>query len=119
MGIQAEDGDQFVGHSWDAEAGLDAGQRVSVDTGYYVEAYPGTVADGLGTALTQFGQRQEALRRSGLPPWAPFEDLEEWELVNWLVNRVNKAGIDEFLKLQIVSPKVILSATHRHCLTIP
>ncbi|KAI9449886.1 hypothetical protein F5148DRAFT_1277922 [Russula earlei] len=47
--------------------------------------------------LTQ--KLSEALQKSGLPPWAPFEDTDEWELVNWLINRVNKTGTDEFLKL--------------------
>ncbi|KAI9510909.1 hypothetical protein F5148DRAFT_1274585 [Russula earlei] len=57
------------------------------------------VAENLGTALTPFQERGEALQKSGLPPWAPFEDTDEWELVNWLINRVNKTGTDEFLKL--------------------
>lgn len=121
MGIHAAHGDDFFGHSWDAESGqsLDVGQPESIDdTGYYTEAYPGPVADSLGTAPTQFGQRWEALQRSGLPPWAPFGDMDEWEFANWLINRVNKTGIDEFLKLQIVSPKVTLSATDHHCLII-
>ncbi|KAI9448953.1 hypothetical protein F5148DRAFT_1278035 [Russula earlei] len=60
------------------------------------------VAENLGTALTPFQERGEALQKSGLPPWAPFEDMDEWELVNWLINRVNKTGTDEFLKLGLL-----------------
>ncbi|KAI9460078.1 hypothetical protein F5148DRAFT_1276771 [Russula earlei] len=62
------------------------------------------VAENLGTALTPFQEQGEALQKSGLPPWAPFEDTDEWELVNWLINQVNKTGTDEFLKLGLVSP---------------
>ncbi|KAI9435646.1 hypothetical protein F5148DRAFT_989825, partial [Russula earlei] len=49
----------------------------------------------------------------GLPPWAPFEDTDEWELVNWLINRVNKTGTDKFLKLGLVSPTMHL-VTHAY-----
>jgi len=34
----------------------------------------------------------------GLDPWAPFEDEHEAELAAWLVNRVGKTVIEEFLK---------------------
>ncbi|KAI9509936.1 hypothetical protein F5148DRAFT_1274983 [Russula earlei] len=37
----------------------------------------------------RFKNSQLALQKSGLPPWAPFEDMNEWELT----------GTDEFLKL--------------------
>ncbi|KAI9511044.1 hypothetical protein F5148DRAFT_975813 [Russula earlei] len=81
--------------------------------GRYVEPYPAMVAENLGTALTPFQERGEALQKSGLPPWAPFEDTDEWELVNWLINRVNKTGTDEFLKLGLVSPTTHL-VTHAY-----
>ncbi|KAI9507006.1 hypothetical protein F5148DRAFT_1276355 [Russula earlei] len=55
----------------------------------------------------------EVLQKSGLPPWAPFEDTDEWELVNWLINRVNKTGTDKFLKLGLVSPTTHL-VTHAY-----
>ncbi|KAI9442058.1 hypothetical protein F5148DRAFT_1278304 [Russula earlei] len=75
--------------------------------GRYVEPYPAMVAENLGTALTPFQERGEALQKSGLPPWAPFEDTDEWELVNWLINRVNKTGTDEFLKLGLVNDEML------------
>ncbi|KAI9511703.1 hypothetical protein F5148DRAFT_974775 [Russula earlei] len=67
------------------------------------------VAENLGTALTPLQERGEVLQKSGLPPWAPFEDMDEWELVNWLINQVNKTGTDEFLKLGLVSPTTHLT----------
>ncbi|KAI9508953.1 hypothetical protein F5148DRAFT_1148621 [Russula earlei] len=57
--------------------------------GHYVEAYPAM-------------ERGKVLQKSGLPPWAPFEDTDKWELVNWLINRVNKTGTDGFLKLGLM-----------------
>ncbi|KAJ7239445.1 hypothetical protein C8J57DRAFT_1727328 [Mycena rebaudengoi] len=47
----------------------------------------------------------EAIRRKqeeeGLPPWAPFESEEDWDLARWLSKSgVSGGNIDEFLKLK-------------------
>ncbi|KAI6006884.1 hypothetical protein EDD15DRAFT_2383857 [Pisolithus albus] len=34
---------------------------------------------------------------------SPFEDCEEWELAQWLINNVNQRATDEFLKLQLLT----------------
>jgi Plavaka transposase len=73
----------------------------------FVECYPTHAAENLGTGKSLFQQRYEEQHDSGKPPWAPFADMEEWSLVKWLVNRVNKTGIEEFLKLPIVSLSII------------
>jgi hypothetical protein len=64
--------------------------------------YPGSVAEVLGIGRTDFEKLQTEQEASGHLPWEPFEGKEEWELSEWLVKRVNKTGLDEFLKLPIV-----------------
>jgi hypothetical protein len=64
--------------------------------------YPFAVADILGVGKTAFQKHREKQLASGLPPWAPFKDEEEWALAEWLAKRVNKTGIEEYLKLKIV-----------------
>jgi hypothetical protein len=73
-----------------------------VSFAHFFESYPSQVADNLGVAKTPFQRYYEEKQELGLPPWAPFADMEEWGLVKWLINRVNKTGMDEFLKLPIV-----------------
>jgi hypothetical protein len=72
--------------------------------GRYIESHPAGVPKSFGTATTPFQRHLEELLPLGLPPWTPFTDMEEWEFVVWLLKRVNKTGIEEFLKLPIVSP---------------
>jgi hypothetical protein len=68
----------------------------------FIVKYPFAVADILGVGKTAFQKLHEKQLASGLPSWAPFKDEEEWTLAQWLVNRVNKTGIEEYLKLKIV-----------------
>ncbi|KAI5981382.1 hypothetical protein EDD15DRAFT_2115623, partial [Pisolithus albus] len=35
--------------------------------------------------------------------YSPFEDREDWELAQWLIDNVNQRAADEFLKLPVVS----------------
>ncbi|KAG2031754.1 hypothetical protein BDR03DRAFT_840265, partial [Suillus americanus] len=37
----------------------------------------------------------------GEDPWSPFEDVEEWDLAQWLVKNLGQTRTDEFLKLPI------------------
>jgi hypothetical protein len=69
--------------------------------GRYVEFYPGKAAESLGTAKTAFQERFERQQALGLPLWAPFADMKEWELAEWLVNSVNKRKAEQFLKLSV------------------
>ena len=41
--------------------------------------------------------------KAQLEPWAPFEDLEEWDLAQWLLLNAGQNATDKFLKLPIVS----------------
>jgi hypothetical protein len=62
----------------------------------------------------------EAIRRKqeeeGLPPWAPFESEEDWDLARWLSKSgVSGGNIDEFLKLKKVRniPRIFIDCrTH-------
>jgi hypothetical protein len=76
--------------------------------GRYIEPYPGNAAESLGPGQTHFHQLREEQEARGQPPWAPFADMEEWVLAKWLMGRVNQTGIDEFLKLPIVSTNLLL-----------
>ena len=40
-----------------------------------------------------------------MAPWAPFEDLEEWELARWIATHVGQNAANELLKLPIVSTR--------------
>jgi hypothetical protein len=71
--------------------------------GRYSEPYPGNAAECLGTGPTRFHQVREEQSARGEEPWAPFADMEEWDLAKWIVNRVNQTGLVEFLELPIVS----------------
>ncbi|EIW79697.1 hypothetical protein CONPUDRAFT_43595, partial [Coniophora puteana RWD-64-598 SS2] len=73
---------------------------------HFVRSYPGVVASGLGIAKTMFDDLRDQQTALGLEPWAPFENDQEWELAKWLVNRVGKSAIDEFLKLPIARARL-------------
>ena len=67
------------------------------------EFFPADVATPLGEGVSVYHDiraEQESVKES---PYAPFRDAEEWGLAKWLMRRSNQAGIDEYLKLDIVS----------------
>jgi len=68
-----------------------------------VGEYPATVAEEKGLGVTMFENMFEDQQAMMETPWTPFRDKEEWELSQWMMKRVNQTGIDEFLKLPIVS----------------
>lgn len=72
----------------------------------YVEDY-GNDVDDAGKAFkegqSQFSQWREAQNKAGHEPWAPFDDLEEWDLAQWLLLNAGQNATDKFLKLPIVS----------------
>ncbi|KAK7035124.1 hypothetical protein R3P38DRAFT_3493923 [Favolaschia claudopus] len=58
-----------------------------------------------------FETEYESLRRQqekeNLPPWAPFETREEWELAQWLMTSgISQGKMDELLKLKAVREKI-------------
>ena len=65
--------------------------------------FPGPAGLSYGEAKSQFENFQEKQQERGLPPFVPFVDLEEWELVEWLTLHVGQNATDKLLKLPIVS----------------
>lgn len=62
--------------------------------GAWVEEKPGR---------TPFELHRDAQRAKGLPPWAPYDSLEDWELASWLIKSgVSQSRIDSFFKLRKV-----------------
>ncbi|KAI5995911.1 hypothetical protein EDD15DRAFT_2164382 [Pisolithus albus] len=74
-------------------------------TCYAYEYNEGPVADILGKGETAFEKTKEVQDSLGGSAYSPFEDREEWELAQWLINNVNQRATDEFLKLPVVVSK--------------
>jgi len=56
--------------------------------------------DGLKTRFEKIRHGQQA---AGMPAWAPFASLADWELSRWLIQSgVSQREIDKFLKLESV-----------------
>ncbi|KAI6095123.1 hypothetical protein EDD17DRAFT_1772574 [Pisolithus thermaeus] len=73
---------------------------------YACEYDEGPVANVLGKGETAFNKMkkvQDSLRGS---TYSPFEDRDEWELAQWLINNVNQQATDEFLKLQVMRSRI-------------
>ncbi|KAI6027784.1 hypothetical protein BKA83DRAFT_4462512 [Pisolithus microcarpus] len=68
---------------------------------YACEYDEGPAADVLGKGKTAFEKMKEVQYGLGGGTYSPFEDRDEWELVQWLINNVNQWATDEFLKLQV------------------
>ncbi|KAI0281068.1 hypothetical protein BC826DRAFT_1094230 [Russula brevipes] len=79
-----------------------------------LRAISGNTAEKLGVGQPEFRRLHEEQNARGQPPWAPFTDLDEWELAQWLLKRVNQTGTDEFLKLPIIRKRLGLSYTSTH-----
>jgi hypothetical protein len=83
-----------------------------------VHEYPASVAEEKGFGVTMFENMFEDQQAMMETPWTPFRDEEEWELSQWMMKRVNQTGIDEFLKLPIVSVDLQftmrISTYHKH-----
>lgn len=62
--------------------------------GQWIEREPGK---------TLFELYREEQKKAGLPPWAPYDSLEDWELAKWLIKSgVSQSRIDDFFKLRKV-----------------
>ena len=64
--------------------------------------YPGRTAEVREIGLTLFQALRNQQESAGVSQWYPFTGKDEWELAEWLVRRVRKGGIEEFLKLNYV-----------------
>ncbi len=76
--------------------------------GRYVEQYPGNVGESLGHGEVLFKTLHKDQSDRGQSPWAPFEDEDEFQLSEWIIKRLGKNAIQEFLK----QPKVRCPPTY-------
>ena len=63
-----------------------------------------------GTSKPLFKSLNEEQKRDGTSCWGPFEDEDEWELAEWLIQNMGQKQTDVFLKLPIV--RVFSSKSH-------
>ncbi|KAF8870236.1 hypothetical protein BD779DRAFT_1455790 [Infundibulicybe gibba] len=70
------------------------------NTSRWTEHYP-TAAKTFGRGQTKFQEWHDHQKREHEEAWAPFDNVEEWDLAQWLMNNVGQTSIDEFLKLPI------------------
>ena len=57
----------------------------------------------VGQEKTKFQLIYERQLEEGQNMYSPFANDQEWELAQWLSRRVGQKGIDEYLKLSMVS----------------
>jgi hypothetical protein len=73
----------------------------------FVEAFPEDHQAGVPISAVMKETDFEVLARQGnlegRPPWFPYASKGEWEMAEWLVNKVGQNSIEEFLQLSIVS----------------
>jgi hypothetical protein len=69
----------------------------------WVEDYPRPAGTPGQPAKSYFEEVRAEQCRNGQEPWAPFEDQDEWELAQWLLQNVGQNVTEKFLKLPIVS----------------
>ena len=69
----------------------------------YVEDYGQSAGHVYGEGQSQFMKWREAQKNAGHAPWSPYNDLDEWDLSQWLIRNVGQNATDEYLKLPIVS----------------
>ncbi|KAJ7586939.1 hypothetical protein C8J56DRAFT_1004583 [Mycena floridula] len=66
---------------------------------------------------TQFEEICAAQIAAGLPPWAPFQSKDEWDMVHWMMKSdLSQAKIDEFLKSKLVGWSCELLDVQEDCL---
>ena len=70
----------------------------------WVEDYPGNAGETKSQGQSYFECWREAQKENEYEPWAPFKDLEEWELAQWIMQSgLSQGATDKYLKLPIVS----------------
>ncbi|CDO76939.1 hypothetical protein BN946_scf185006.g21 [Trametes cinnabarina] len=68
----------------------------------WIEEFPTSAGATYGCAETEFKRILREQRDKGVEPWAPFADMEEWELAEWLITSgLSQTAIEEYLKLNI------------------
>ena len=54
----------------------------------YVEDYGRSAGHVYGEGQSQFMKWREAQKNAGHAPWSPYNDLDEWDLSQWLIHNV-------------------------------
>ena len=67
------------------------------------EHFPEKVALSSGLGIPAFHHVRDEQESMKEGRYAPFKDQDEWELVKWLMRRTTQGGIEEYLKMKIVS----------------
>ncbi|KAI5990101.1 hypothetical protein EDD15DRAFT_2170625 [Pisolithus albus] len=84
----------------------DEDDGVSSSSRYAREYNEGPAADVLGKGETAFEKMKELQDCFGGSAYSPFEDREDWELAQWLIDNVNQRAADEFLKLPVTRSRL-------------
>ncbi|KAG1811778.1 uncharacterized protein BJ212DRAFT_1483508 [Suillus subaureus] len=63
---------------------------------------------------TSFERYRTYQEEEGEDPWLPFEDVEEWDLAQWLVKNLGQTWTNKFLKLPITQNRSKLSFHNNH-----
>ncbi|KAJ3547086.1 hypothetical protein NMY22_g1793 [Coprinellus aureogranulatus] len=81
-------------------------QHETASTYVYVKQYPSEARAGetRGKEEPEYMRIREQMRKSKTR-WGPFEDLDEFELAEWLTQNVGQMKTDEFLKLPITKDR--------------
>jgi len=78
--------------------------KVTAIVDYPEEAAAGAIfGDAEGGCETRFQKISREQQKANQEPWAPFDNLSDWELARWLIrSSVSQGEIDKFLKLEAV-----------------
>ena len=76
----------------------------SINRDHYIGEFPEEYLASAtwGCCKPLFESLDEEQKREGGSHWAPFEDKDEWELAEWLIQNAVQKQTDTFLKLPIV-----------------
>ncbi|KAI9057363.1 hypothetical protein FKP32DRAFT_1584219 [Trametes sanguinea] len=81
----------------------------------WIEDFPTPAGQVYGTAETDFNRIWREQQSAGDMPWAPFADVDEWELARWLVTSgLSQTAIDNYLKLKITTDRTQPSYESNH-----
>jgi hypothetical protein len=84
----------------------DEGDDSDTEDEVYVEEFDADRGAGAehGKAKTSFEEYRETQRKAGVAPFFPYADMDEWDVVRWLMESGTSQGKkDEFLRLKKVS----------------
>lgn len=68
----------------------------------WIEDFPKPAGVPIRRAKSYFETVRDDQKKHGEEPWAPFQDMEEWELGQFLMLNLGQNATDKFLKLPIV-----------------